>query len=246
MAHTGLISKRFLILVRKLVIIPARGGSKGIPGKNIKPLNGKPLILYTIDTARKVAADSFICVSTDDDKIIECVENYGLPILFKRPEQLATDSSGMYGVINHALDFYKLKGFDFDCVILLQPTSPFRKEEHIRSCLELFNRNQDLDMVVTVKDTDSNPYYLFQEKDGYMERLVIAKGLETRQEAMPVYQYNGAVYVINVNSLDKYSSLSEMKYVKKVKMEKLESIDIDEPIDWYFCESLLEKEIVKI
>lgn len=232
--------------MRKLVIIPARGGSKGIPGKNIKLLNGKPLILYTIDIARKICSDEFICVSTDDDKIIECVENYRLPVLFKRPEQLATDKSGMYGVIRHALDFYKQKGLNFDCIILLQPTSPFRKEKHIINCLELFNQYENLDMVVTVKEPDSNPFYLFKEKDGYMERLDIAKGLETRQEAVPVYQYNGAVYVINVKSLDNYSSLSEMKYVKKVKMEKLESIDIDEPIDWYFCESLIEKKILKI
>ena len=93
--------------MKYLVVIPARGGSKGIPRKNIKPLAGKPLIYYTIDTARAIVPDEDICVSTDDDGIIQIVENYGLKVYFKRPDELATDTAGTYEVLLHALDFYE-------------------------------------------------------------------------------------------------------------------------------------------
>ena len=96
--------------MRFLIVIPARGGSKGIPRKNIKPFDGKPLINYTIDCARAIAKDEDICVSTDDDEIIQVVENYGLKVPFKRPAELATDTAGTYEVLLHALDFYESKG----------------------------------------------------------------------------------------------------------------------------------------
>ena len=89
-----------------LVLIPARGGSKGIPRKNIKILNNKPLIGYAIDVARQFVSDADICVSTDDDEIIKVVEEYGLKVPFKRPDELATDHSGSYGVMLHALEFF--------------------------------------------------------------------------------------------------------------------------------------------
>lgn len=93
-----------------LIIIPARGGSKGIPKKNIKPLNGKPLIYYSIDVAREITTDENICVTTDDEEIIQCVKEYGLEVPFKRPKELATDYAGSNEVILHALDFYEKKG----------------------------------------------------------------------------------------------------------------------------------------
>lgn len=146
-----------------LVIIPARGGSKGIPGKNIKLLGGKPLIYYAIDVARAIVDDTHICVSTDDDQIIRVVEQYGLSVPFIRPTELATDTAGSYGVLLHALSFYESKGEHFDAVVLLQVTSPFRTVNHVREALNLYNK--DLDMVVSVKETDSNPYYLCFEED---------------------------------------------------------------------------------
>ena len=105
-----------------LVIIPARGGSKGIPHKNIKPLNGKPLIHYTIDEAREIVGDEDICVSTDDPEIIKCVEDYGLKVPFVRPEELATDTAGTYEVLLHALNFYEKQGRHYEVVLLLQNT----------------------------------------------------------------------------------------------------------------------------
>ena len=115
-----------------LVIIPARGGSKGITHKNIKPLNGKPLIHYTIDEAREIVSDEDICVSTDDPEIIKCVEDYGLKVPFVRPKELATDTAGTYEVLLHALNFYEKQGRHYDVVLLLQNTSPFRKADQIK------------------------------------------------------------------------------------------------------------------
>ena len=110
-----------------LVIIPARGGSKGIPYKNIKELGDKPLICYSIDVARQLTSDENICVTTDDDAIIKVVEDYGLKVPFKRPDYLATDTCGSNEVLQHAYQFYIDKGMQYDLIVLLQPTSPLEK-----------------------------------------------------------------------------------------------------------------------
>ena len=112
--------------MKLLYLIPARGGSKGIPRKNIKELSGKPLIAYSIDVARQLTDDCNICISTDDDEIMQVVTSYGLTVPFKRPDFLATDSVGTYEVILHAIDFYENLGVNYDAVVLLQPTSPLR------------------------------------------------------------------------------------------------------------------------
>lgn len=222
-----------------LYLITARGGSKGIPGKNIKPLAGKPLIHYSIDVARQLSSDDFICVSTDDPQIINTVESYGLKVPFSRPAELSTDTSGSYEVILHALNYYEEKGFNFDCIVLLQPTSPFRNSAHIREALQLFNR--ELDMVVSVKETVSNPFYnLFKEGfDGFLQPWVASEATR-RQDVEKLYEYNGSIYIFNAGSLKK-QNISQFKKVKKYEMDALHSIDIDEPLDWEFCEFLIEK-----
>src|SRR5215469_16971392 len=116
--------------MRILMIITARAGSKGLPGKNTKMLGGKPLVAYTIEFAQKVKTDNdVICVSTNDDTVIEVAKSYGLDVPFKRPEELASDTAGSYDVILHALNHFEAKGQFFDAVLLLQPTSPFRVVE---------------------------------------------------------------------------------------------------------------------
>jgi len=123
-----------------LVVIPARGGSKGVPGKNIKLLNGKPLINYTIEAAQKVFDDAIICVTTDSQEIKQVVENTtGLKVPFLRPDNLATDNAGTYEVLLHAVDFYERQGYVADTLILLQPTSPFRTDKHIEEAIALFS-----------------------------------------------------------------------------------------------------------
>lgn len=226
-----------------LVIIPARGGSKGIPHKNIKPLNGKPLIHYTIDVARGVAKDADICVSTDDPEIIKCVENYGLKVPFVRPAELATDTAGTYEVLLHALDFYEKKGRHYDVVLLLQNTSPFRNAEHVKEAVNLYH--SDIDMVVSVNQTKTNPYYnCFEEgPEGFLKKTLDSTGFIRRQDAPATYEYNGAIYIINAAQMKKMSLGKFTRCVKYV-MDDIHSVDLDNMIDWKFAEFILKEGLV--
>lgn len=225
-----------------LVVIPARGGSKGIPHKNIKPLAGKPLIHYTIDVARQIVADEDICVSTDDSEIIQCVEEYGLKVPFVRPEELATDTAGTYEVLLHALNFYEQQGNQYDVVLLLQNTSPFRTANQVKEALALYQ--SDIDMVVSVKECSANPYYcVFEEnQEGYLK---ICKGdgnITRRQDAPKVYEYNGAIYVINPQSL-KQMPLNRFSRRIKYVMDEQSSLDLDTMNDWKVAELIVNNNL---
>ncbi len=221
-----------------LIIIPARGGSKGIPRKNIKPLNGKPLIYYSIDTARAITGDENICVSTDDDEIIDVVEQYGLKVPFKRPEELATDTAGTYEVLLHALEFYERQGKKFDVVILLQNTSPFRTAEHLKEALKLYTPK--VDMVVSVKECAANPYYcVFEEnEEGYLHVCKGDGNIFRRQDAPKVYEYNGAIYIINPETL-KTTHMHKMTKRIKYVMDNRSSFDLDTMWDWKIAEMMI-------
>lgn len=223
-----------------LVVIPARGGSKGVPGKNIKLLNQKPLIHYTIEAARKVFEDQYIYVSTDSTDIKSISEQTGLTVTFLRPEHLATDTANTRDVLLHALkQFTLINKQEPDVIILLQPTSPFRKSVHIREALKLYTSN--LDMVVSVKETESNPYYvLFEENEsGFLKKS--KEGSFTRRQDCPkVWEYNGAIYVINVKSLKK-NDISNFSKIKKYIMPLNNSIDIDTELDFLMASLLLKK-----
>lgn len=229
--------------MRYLIVIPARGGSKGIPRKNIKPFAGKPLIYYTIDTAREIVSDEDICVSTDDDEIIQVVENYGLRVPFKRPEELATDTAGTYEVLLHALDFYEKQGRHYDVLILLQNTSPFRTAGHVKEALNLYTSN--VDMVVSVKECAANPYYCVFEEDGE-GYLHICKGdgnIFRRQDAPKVYEYNGAIYIMNVEKL-KTTHMHKMQRRVKYVMDERSSFDLDTMNDWMIAEEIKKESLL--
>lgn len=226
--------------MKPLVIIPARGGSKGIPHKNIRLLGGKPLICRAIDNARAVAADTDICVSTDDPEIIRVAEDYGLKVPFVRPAELATDKSGTYEVLLHALDFYERQGRHYDAIVLLQPTSPFRRDEDVRGAMALYT--PDIDMVVSVTEARSNPYYNCFETDsnGFLQ-LSKGDGSYVRRQDIPkAWEYNGAVYVINPESL-KRENLGKFKRRISYEMDDLHSLDLDTPLDWSIAELLISK-----
>ena len=223
--------------MKVLVIIPARGGSKCIPHKNIKQFNGKPLIYYTIDTARSITSDENICVSTDDDEIIEMVEKYGLKVPFKRPDELATDTAGTYEVLLHALDFYEAQGKHFEAIILLQTTSPFRKAEQVKEAINFFNK--DVDMVVSVKECAANPYYsVFEENtEGYLNVCKGDGNIFRRQDAPKVYEYNGAIYILNADIL-KTTHMHKMQKRVKYVMDEISSFDLDTMSDWNMAEMI--------
>ena len=223
-----------------LVIVPARGGSKGIPHKNIKPLNGKPLIYYTLDVARSIVRDEDICVSTDDLEIIQKVEDYGLKVPFVRPAEFATDTAGTYEVLLHALNHYEQQNIHYDVILLLQTTSPFRKAEHVKEAISLY-RN-DIDMVVSVVKMKTCPYYnCFEDDlDGYLKKTLGCNNITRRQDAPITYEYNGAIYVINPESLKKMPLGAFTRCVKYV-MDDEHSIDLDTMLDWEFAEFILKK-----
>lgn len=223
--------------MKPLVVILARGGSKRLPGKNIKPLNGKPLIHYTIEAAREVFDDSIICVSTDDEEIKQVSEQTGLKVPFLRPKELATDTADSRSVLLHANEYYKEEvEYEADVIIMLQPTSPLRNSTHIREALELYN--DGLDMVVSVKETDANPYFVLYEENqvGFLEKS--KKGDFTRKQDCPkVWELNGAIYVMNAESLKKRQP-KDFKKVVRYEMPILESFDIDNDIDFKIVEMI--------
>ncbi|MBF4465683.1 cytidylyltransferase domain-containing protein [Flavobacterium sp. LC2016-12] len=221
-----------------LYIIPARGGSKGVLNKNIRNLNGKPLIYYSIEAVLEISDSEDICVSTDSLEIKKIVEDYGLKVPFLRPSEIASDSATTEDVLLHAINFYKSIGVDYEYIVYLQPTSPLRRGEHIKGALKLIEPNTEL--IVSVKETDSNPYYvLFEENtDGILKKT--KEGIYTRRQDCPVvYELNGAIYIINVDKLLEkgYQKLNMMKYV----MPKEVSIDIDDIVDFKIAEVLIKE-----
>ena len=228
--------------MKPLVVIPARGGSKGIPGKNIKLLGGRPLIVWTIDCARAITSDERIIVSTDSPEIAETVEHYtGLPVPFLRPAHLATDNAGSRGVILDAMDRAESVGLTYDAVILLQPTSPLRQPEDIEHCMDIYELYAPgLDRAVSGVDAPTNPYYNCYETgpDGFLR---ISKGdgrITRRQDAPPCWEYNGAVYVINPQSI-REMDLGQMPRRAASIMPRERSIDLDTPLDWMIAEATI-------
>lgn len=224
-----------------LFIIPARGGSKGIPHKNIKPLGGRPLIEYSLDVARALATDlCHIIVSTDDTEIARVCADAGVPVPFMRPAELSTDKSGTREVIIHAMDYADSQHIDYDCVVLLQPTSPFREVQDVTRAMALYR--DDIDMVVTVIEAATNPYYnsFEPDADGFLK---ISKGPGTytrRQDAPRAWEYNGAVYVINPAAI-RAKAFGEMTRRLPSEMDRSRSIDLDTLFDWMIAEHLISE-----
>lgn len=227
--------------MKPLYIIPARGGSKGIPRKNIKPLGGRPLIAYAIDAALEAgAAPQSIILSTDDEEIAATARSLGLPTPYMRPAALGADTTGSREVILDVMDWADARGIEYDCVVLLQPTSPFRTADDIRRTLAAYR--PDIDMAVTVTAASSNPYYNCFETDseGF---VTISKGdglYTRRQDAPPAWEFNGAVYVINPASLRR-QPIGAFRRRVPVEMPRERSLDLDTPMDWAVAEYLIQK-----
>jgi len=224
--------------VKYLAVITARGGSKGIPGKNTKPLNGKPLILYTVEAARMVFQDQYIYVSTESQEIKNTVESSGLEVPFLRPAELATDSSSSEDVLKHTIKEAVKKGLLFDAVVLLQPTSPFRNEEHIQSAITEFEKDPE-SLLLSVTEARGNPYYTLMEEDkeGFLQKSK-QSNFTRRQDCPSVWNINGAIYIFPRKEFMEggFGTMSKRKFV----MNALASIDIDSSSDWTIAELLLK------
>lgn len=225
--------------MKKLVIIPARSGSKRIESKNSKKLNGKALIEYSIDHAKLLFDKKEICVTTDCVKIKKIALKKGLDVPFLRPKKISKDSSSTQEALMHAIEWYEKNRFKPEIIILLQPTSPLRDVNDIKKAMKLFNMK--LDMVVSVKKSQSNPYYnLFEERNSFLVKS--KKSFITRsQDAPPVWEIDGSIYIINVNSLKKNEMINFKKIIKYEIQNPLRSIDIDNKIDFDFAEFILKE-----
>lgn len=225
-----------------LWLIPARGGSKGIPRKNVKPFCGRPLVCRAVDQAIECAAPGdTVFVSTDSEEIRDAALLCGDVVPFMRPDTLASDTASSYSVIMHALEEFTRRGKTFEKVVLLQPTSPLRTTDDIRQAMNLWT--PDTDMVVSVCEARTNPYYNAFEPDanGFLH---ISKGdgsYTRRQDAPKVWEYNGAVYVMTVSSLKK-GPLSSFHRIKPSPMDAARSADLDTPADWIIAESLFKSQ----
>ncbi len=225
--------------MKPLIIIPARGGSKGVPGKNIKILNGKPLIQYTIEAALEVTDKENIIISTDSEEIKSVVEDLGIKVPSLRPKELATDAVGTNEVLLYELERLEKQGRIIDHFILLQPTSPFRTGKHVLEAMALYN--DDIDMLVSVKETKANPYFVLREEneDGFLVPSKTSSAIR-RQDVPKVWEVNGAIYIINYASLKK-APINQFNKVKKYIMDDLSSHDIDTKMDWKVAEIFLDK-----
>lgn len=223
--------------MKYLYLIPARGGSKGIPGKNIRPLGGVPLIGHSIRQALKVADPADVVVSTDATDIADVARAEGASVPFIRPAQYATDTASSRSVILHAADFMEQAGHHYDAVVLLQPTSPLRTADDILAAISAFENADRPQMAVTVCEARTNPYYgAFEaDTDGFLH---ISKGdgqYTRRQDAPKVWEFNGAVYVIDINAL-RHEEISRLSRIVPVPMPAERSIDLDTLADWQRAE----------
>ena len=226
-------------LTDTLFVITARGGSKGLPGKNIKELCGKPLIAYSIDVARIFVDDEHICISTDSEEIKQVVENYGLQVPFLRPDYLATDNASSNDVLIHAVNFFKGLGRHYKKLVLLQPTSPLRTAEDVENALKLYR--EDIDMVVSVNESHAPSVLCNEDENGFLQ-LIYNKKAARRQEISKMYELNGAIYIINIISLLE-KGMGEFTKRLKYVMAKENSVDIDDIIDFYLVETILKNKL---
>lgn len=224
--------------MKPLYLIPARGGSKGVPGKNIRPLGGIPLIEHTIRHALEVARPEDVVVSTDSEEIAEIARKAGATVPFIRPAHLATDTAGSREVMLHAVDFMNERGGDYDTIVLLQPTSPLRDPGDIKRALDLYGDSTD--MVVSVNESSSNPYYNVFETDeeGYL-RISKGEGNYTRrQDAPKAWEFNGSIYVIRLSSL-RDSLISKFKRILPLPVSRDTAVDIDSELDFLIAEFMI-------
>ena len=222
-----------------IVTICARGGSKGVPRKNVRKMMGKPLIVYSIEQALSCDFVNGVYVSTDDEEIAQVAQDAGAHIPFLRPAELADDATGKLDVIKHLTEHLSAEGVMFETIIDLDPTSPLRSITDIRLCYELLTT--DCDAVITGYLADKNPYFNMVElsRTG-MAQLVKSPSEPTlsRQSAPAVYSMNASIYVWHKQSLQK--GLWEGRTRLHV-MPIERSVDIDSPLDWKLVELLMSE-----
>lgn len=225
-----------------LITIGARGGSKGIPGKNIKLMNGKPLIAYTIETAIKFAKlhKAQIGLSTDSIEIKQAAELFGLKTNYIRPAEMATDSAGKLPVIKDLLLFHeKLNNITYDFVIDMDVTSPLRTIDDLQSALDILVEKTDAVNLFSVSKAHRNPYFNMVEEQGNgFYNLVKTGNFKTRQSSPKVYDLNASFYIFKRHFFEMYQSVMTPRTM--IYDVPHTCFDLDEPLDFEFLEFLLK------
>ena len=231
--------------MRILAIIPVRGGSKGVSGKNIKLLDGKPLLAYTSEIALQSKQLTEVIVSTEDELIREVAKNLGIKVPFVRPMTLAQDNTPTLDVIIHALEWYKNQNIFFDAVCLLQVTSPFRTVAFLDKAIEKF-MEKDTDSLVSVQKVphEYNPHWTFEENE--QGNLKIATGeteiISRRQELPTAYHRDGSIYLTKTRVLLNEHSLYG-KSTAFIESDSESYVNIDTLQDWEKAEEMIQNKL---
>lgn len=222
-----------------LALITARGGSKRLPGKNIRVLGGKPLIVWSIDVTRDVAEICDVLVSTDDPAIAAVCTAAGVLVPWLRPAALATDAANSVDVALHALDWYEAESGEVDGVLLLQPTSPFRTKETVCKGIELFV-NHGCQSVLGISPTHAHPMWNLKMDGEYLVPYMQNHGMVTRsQDLPPAYVVNGSFYLISPAELRACRSFVGVKTLPLLIESPQEALDIDTEWDWIMAVATL-------
>jgi len=218
-----------------LAIIPARGGSKRLPRKNVLDLNGKPLIAYTIEAGVKSSYINKVLVSSDDSEILEISKQYGAETII-RPDELASDTATTFDAIKHSIKNSK----HYDYVVLLQPTSPLRDSKQIDEAIELLIE-KDADAIVSVCEVDHSPLWSNTiEETLSMQSFLKEEVLNKRsQDLETYYRLNGAIYICKIDKLLEEESFFLKENIFAYVMDRESSIDIDEEFDFRIAEVLI-------
>ena len=228
-----------------LSIIPARAGSKRLPKKNIKPLGDKPLITWSIEASLDSEFIDTTLVSTDCEEIAMISKNCGAAVEFLRPDSLAKDDTKSVDVIIHAVEFLKnMLDQEYDYVLLLQPTSPFRTSEDIDNALKyMFEKNADA--LVSVTNSEHSPLWANTlEDDDNMEHFLPENLKNSRsQDLKPYYRLNGAIYICDVKKLLEEKTFFLKKNIYAFRMSQLHSVDIDTKLDFLLAQTILTENI---
>jgi CMP-N,N'-diacetyllegionaminic acid synthase len=215
-----------------ITIIPARGGSRGIPRKNVAPLAGKPLIAYSIEYSRRCRLIERTIVSTDDKEIADIARECGAEVPFRRPPELARDDTQDYPVFRHALDWLKEhEGHVPEMVVHLRPTSPLRPPGLIERAIAMMERDPEADCLRTICETPVTPYKMWRLEGSYLKPFVQLKGKESynmpRQDLPRVYWHNGVLDVIRASTILEKGSVSGTKILPLLMDDSFLTVDID-------------------
>ncbi len=225
-----------------IAIIPARCGSKGLPNKNIKELNGKPLIAWSIETALSCEYIDEVMVTTDSEEYAKIAESYGAKVPFIRPAEYATDIASRKDVIEHTINFYRESNTHFDYIVFLEPTSPLRTYSDIKIAIErLINDEKGAESIVGVCELESfHPEFLIKLENGFLDFLNASQKSKVlrRQELKPFYFYEGSLYISKLNSyLEKeFYHDKTLGYI----VPKWKSLEVDDLEDLVMIEAIMK------